>query len=114
MKIGTDIVEHSRFIKNKETLARRILSEQEFLYYDQMKSEKRQIEYIASRFASKEAIFKCYQNGDKTFNYKDISILNNSDGSPYVFCERIAEEILISISHCDSYSLAMVLIPSLS
>lgn len=110
MKIGIDICEHERFSQLDERLINRVLSEQEKKIFNTMKNKKRQIEYVASRFAAKEAIFKAYQSGDKTFNYSQISILNKQNNAPYVLCDRLNDEILISISHSENYSIAMVVI----
>lgn len=111
MKIGIDICEHNRFNNDNLKLILRILSNDEIDFFNSIKDKKRQIEYVASRFAAKEAIFKAYQEGDKTLNYKDISILNKPNGAPYVFSNKLNDEINISISHSDNYSVAMVIIP---
>ncbi len=108
--IGIDIVEHIKIKNKSQEFINRILSQDELDYYMTITNEKRQIEYIASRFASKEAIFKAYKVGDKTFNYKDISILNEASGAPYVKCERLKENILITLSHSDNYSISQVLV----
>ena len=75
--IGIDIVEHSSIINKSDDFIKRVLSDLEYAYFSTISNKKRQIEYVASRFASKEAIFKAYKVGDKTFNYKDISISIN-------------------------------------
>ncbi len=110
MKIGIDIVEHSKVENKSIEFIKRVLSTQEYNIYILIKNKKRQVEYIASRFASKEAIFKAYKDGNKTLNYKDISILNNDNGSPYVSSLLLNDDINITISHSDNYSIAFVLI----
>ncbi len=111
LEIGIDIVEHDK-MKDKITdnFIKRILSKDELEYYNQIKSEKRKLEYISSRFAAKEAIFKAYKCGDGTTNYTDISILNRDDGSPYVLFNEKNDTIKISISHTDNYSVANVIL----
>lgn len=108
--IGIDIVEHSSIINKSNDFIKRVLSDDEYAYFSTINNKKRQIEYVASRFASKEAIFKAYKVGDKTFNYKDISILHEPSGAPYVKSSRLKEKILISISHSDNYSIAQVIV----
>ncbi len=109
--IGIDLVEHASLLeKDMEKLSLRLLSNRELDVYHKLCSS-RKIEYLASRFACKEAIFKAFKNGDKTANYKDFSILNHEDGSPYVKCSTKASyEYLITLSHTKNYSVAYVMI----
>ncbi len=110
-EIGIDIVEHEKMEKKiSDEFIKRVLSEKELKYYYEIKSNKRKLEYISSRFAAKEAIFKAYKSGDGTTCYTNISILNNKDGSPYVLFENMNDEIKISISHTDNYSVANVIL----
>lgn len=108
MKVGIDLVEHSRI---RPEHADRILSDAEKKVYSTFNNKKRQIEYIASRFAVKEAIFKVYVHGDGTLSYKDISVLNDSYGAPYIVSERIKDSLEVSISHTTHYSEAIVIRP---
>ncbi len=100
--IGTDIVYIPR-IELKESFIRYILTDDEYSEYSLINNDKRRKEYIAGRFASKEAIFKATQ--DK--NYLSYSILNKENGSPYV---KDHPEIQISISHDGEYALAFIVI----
>lgn len=108
MRVGIDLVEHARI---KLHLANRILSEKELVIFNGLKNKKRQIEYIASRFAVKEAIFKVYQQGDKTFMYSDISVLNYEHGAPYIECPKLHEKLEVSITHTSKLSQAIVIRP---
>lgn len=110
MKVGIDLAEHKDFI-NKEALINRILSPLEKAKYNTITSEKRKLEYVASRFAAKEAIFKVYEEGDKTLNFKDISILNKENGAPYISSDFLKDKLEISISHSENYSIAIVILP---
>ena len=69
--IGTDIVETARLKKNQEGFARRVLSGNEYLIYSGYSNE-RQLEFLAGRFACKEAIIKAL-NDDITMKEIDIS-----------------------------------------
>lgn len=109
MEIGIDLVEHKDLIGKEEKLKLRLLSLEELERYNSFKSDKRKLEYLASRFAVKEAIFKVYKKGDLTINFSDISILNSEDGSPYVSSTKINDNLKVSISHTDNYSIAVVL-----
>ncbi len=100
--VGTDIVYIPR-IELKETFIRYILTEDEYSEYSLINQDTRRKEYIAGRFASKEAIFKATQDKE----YLSYSILNKDDGRPYV---KDHPEIEISISHDGDYALAFIII----
>lgn len=104
MKVGIDLAEHKDFIGKDERFIRYILSEIEYNYYISINNEKRKLEYLASRFACKEAIIKCLE---KKINFKDVSILNKENGAPYVLMNSNELELHISLSHTDSYSVAI-------
>lgn len=102
MNIGIDIVKISRFENKDIHFIKRVLTEKELLIYNNLLEEKK-TQYLASRWASKEAIYKA--NHDK--HYLSYSILNKDNGEPYVDGH---EEIKISISHDGEYAVASVLI----
>ncbi len=106
-RIGVDIVFNSRFAEFVDDYKKlsRILSVEELEYYSTIKNEKRKLEYIASRFAAKEALFKA----GITENFNSISILNDETGKPVVICNSL-KPIDISISHETEYSIAFVII----
>lgn len=53
-------------------------------------------EYLASRFAVKEAAFKAIapRLSDKGFDYRRIETRNNKDGSPYIYVDEFLQTIL--------------------
>lgn len=55
-------------------------------------------EYLASRFAVKEAAFKAIAPNlpDKGFDYRRIETRNNKDGSPYIYADEFLKKILDS------------------
>lgn len=95
--IGCDIVKTSRFENNLNKLANNILSNLEMDEFD-LTSNK--IQYLAGRWAAKEAIFKAT-------GYKRMTILNKSNGAPYVLNKP---DIQISISHEKEYAIAFAII----
>ena len=102
MNIGIDIVKISRFENKDIHFIKRVLTEKELLVYNNLLEEKK-AQYLASRWASKEAIYKA--NHDE--HYLSYSILNKDNGEPYVDGH---EEIKISISNDGEYAVASVLI----
>lgn len=97
--IGTDIIENSRV---NEKIAKRILTENEQNIY-QAKHPDLKTEYLASRFAAKEAIVKAT---NKQYSVNQIEILNDVSGKPY--CSNIPG-IELSISHEREYSVAFAI-----
>ena len=102
MNIGIDLAKISRFENKDIHFIKRVLTEKELLVYNNLLEEKK-AQYLASRWASKEAIYKA--NHDE--HYLSYSILNKENGEPYVDGH---EEIKISISHDGEYAVASVLI----
>lgn len=96
--VGTDIVENSRV---NLKIAKRILTEMEYKIYLDKHDDLKQ-EYLASRFAAKEAIVKAT---NKKYTVNQIEILNNSEGKPYSNIEGIE----LSISHENNYSVAFAI-----
>ncbi len=81
--IGTDLVSVNRisdlYKKSGDKFAYKILSEKE------ISLKKISINYLAKRFAGKEAIVKALGSGiGKEISFNDISILNNKNGAPFV------------------------------
>lgn len=108
-KIGIDITCNKRYkVFIKTNKLDKILSSKEIVIYNQITNDSRKIEYIASRFASKEALYKAY---GKTFSFNEVSVLNKEDGTPYFEAEFLKELIVfLSISHEKDNSIAFVII----
>ena len=107
--IGVDIVEFTRIkaIKNKAKFVDKILSEKEKRFYMTLKNEKRQLEYLAGRWATKEAIYKAAPELCKGRNFNEFSILNSESGAPYLD-EPASGKIMITLSHSNNYVVAFV------
>ena len=114
---GTDIIEINR-IKDSiedmgEAFLNRIFTQKEITYCESRKKQKYQ--HYAARFAAKEAVFKAIStklNDKYAITWKDIEIIDDKEGKPYVHLygidENIFESIDISISHCKEYAIAYV------
>lgn len=98
-----------------ERLAFKILTEQERESVP-MRPHRR-YEFLAGRFAAKEAIAKAFGTGiGQQLGWRDIEILPNAKGQPLVrLSERAQEQLLakqaysihLSISHSDGIAVAM-------
>ena len=115
--VGTDIVEVDRirkaFSRRPEKFRRKILAAEEI----EITPVSREIEYLAKRFAAKEAISKVLGTGMQFgVSFRDILILTDLEtGQPLVELKGHAKEqasmkginrILISISDEKDYAMA--------
>lgn len=101
--IGIDIVQISRLINVSDSFVDKVLSKEEKQIYDKYEST-RKIEFLAGRFACKEAIIKCLSDYEIP-NMNDLIILNNEKGKPFI--KYKSYDILISISHEKEYAVAI-------
>lgn len=106
--IGTDIVEISRI---KPDLAHRILSPSEFALYNGFSSDKRKSEFLAGRFAVKEAISKALSHVSFELSYSEMDVKNDEYGKPFLVCEKLKNfRFSLSISHENSYAIGFCII----
>lgn len=110
-EIGIDIVEFAQFKERlNEKFINRILSKREIERYDSITNKQRKLEYIAGRFAAKEAYTKVYKNFIKPVNFTDVEILVDEFGAPYIESKYMSEDIVkVSISHSKNYVIAICL-----
>jgi holo-[acyl-carrier protein] synthase len=119
--VGIDIIEvarvqasHERF---GERFLNRILLPAEIAY---CLSHKMPAPFIAARFAAKEAISKAFGTGiGAHLGWHDLEIGRKPSGEPFVILhgngqklldERIANNLLISLSHTQNYAAATALL----
>ena len=119
--IGTDIVKVPRIKRLLEkrgaSFAKRILHPNEYIIF---KTHHASANYLAKRFAAKEALSKALGTGiAKGINFSDIEVINNNDGKPYLLLHGAALEIanqlgvkksFISLSDEKKYAIAYVII----
>ncbi len=107
--IGVDIVEISRFEKFvlEEKSINRFLSILEIEKFNEISNIKRKQEYMASRFACKEALIKA---SGISFTFNEVSILNDEKGAPYIESKIDFGKVFISISHSNENAVAFVVI----
>ncbi|MEH7012713.1 holo-ACP synthase [Neobacillus niacini] len=109
--IGIDIIELSRIeeiVTRQRKLIDRILTKNEKQTFEQL-PERRQIEFLAGRFAAKEAFSKAAGTGiGKELSFLDIEIETDSLGKPFIAKPEITG--FISISHSRDYAVAQVII----
>lgn len=112
--IGIDLVELERIkraIMKNERFIKRILTMNEQQVYNNLPTFKRQIEFLAGRFATKEAFAKAAGTGIGKLSFQDIEILTEDTGAPFINVVGYKkEQIFVSISHSKEYAVAQVII----
>lgn len=114
--IGTDIIEVARIRANLEKYGskflEKILTEKE---REHCKTIKDPAGHVAGRFAAKEAVVKALGKGfGDELSFHDVEILNDLSGKPQVYLSQRSltifdhPQLWLSISHCKSHAVAMV------
>lgn len=105
IKVGIDIIEINR-VSIEERLIKRILHTEEIELLNAIEDHQRKLQFLAGRWAVKEAIFKAIDINIAPHNI-NVSYLNNK---PIVKNDEL-EDIQISISHERNYALAIAIKP---
>jgi len=110
--IGIDLVELNRIeqtLERQPRFAGRILTQAEQERFQSL-SGHRQIEYLAGRFAAKEAFVKAFGTGvGKEVSWQDVEVLNEETGRP-IMSGPFNGVIHVSITHSEHYASAQVLL----
>ena len=104
--IGVDIVRIDRFDIDKSHFIQRVLSDEELEVFYSLSSSHRKKEFLAGRFAAKEAFLKASLKGIGEIPFKSISVLNDVNGAPYLNFDNA----FVSISHEEEYAIAFVVL----
>lgn len=97
--IGIDIIEIRRIEKailRNDAFLEKVFTEKERMYF---KSRGVRAEVVAGNFAAKEAVAKAMSLGFRYFGFKDIEVLRNGLGKPYVVLHNTAKNMINSKSH---------------
>lgn len=110
--IGNDLVETCRFddIKNKQGFADKYFTEREIF------EAKGRSAFFAANFSVKESVSKVFGTGIRGFSLKEIEVLRDEYGKPYVNLYGKAEELAgklgirkIHVSITDTRELVMTM-----
>ncbi len=113
--IGIDVVNIDRIAKLSEAVKQRLFHPRE-LGDAQSLAQGVQAEFLAGRFAAKEALGKALGTGLKGISLQDIWVERQQDGSPRLCCAGSAKALMgkrtamLSISHDHPVAVAMVLL----
>lgn len=119
--LGTDITEVARIAASLEkfgdSFLNRILRPQEIAY---CRSYQQPAQYVAARFAAKEAISKAFGTGiGAQLGWHDMEVCRQESGAPFVvlhdggkilFASRGAKQLLLSLSHTHNYATAVAIL----
>ena len=110
--IGIDIVELDRIreaLDKNKRIQERILTSRELDMFHQL-SPRRQVEFLAGRFAAKEAFSKAWGTGiGGKLSFHDLEIGVDENGRPY-FQKPAGVRAHLSIAHERHYAVAQVVI----
>jgi holo-[acyl-carrier protein] synthase len=101
--IGIDLAKISRFENKDQKFVKKILTEAELKQYSELEDE-RKTEYLAGRFAAKEAYYKAMKNNK--LGYHNVEIIDDYFSGPQI-SDKSAH---ISISHDGEYVVVVVIV----
>jgi holo-[acyl-carrier protein] synthase len=101
--IGVDLAKLARFENKDEKFVKKILTSNEYEQYVKLE-EERKVEYLAGRFAAKEAYYKAVNNSK--LGYHDVEIIDDYFSGPQISDKKAK----ISISHDGDYVVVMIIV----
>jgi holo-[acyl-carrier protein] synthase len=118
--MGIDIADQTRFQRSLdrqgERIIQRIFTENEIVICQRY---RKNVEHFAGKFAVKEAFMKAIGKETAKIEFKEIEVLNQENGAPYILTHGKAKEaveklgitkIHISISHDANIAAAVVIL----
>ncbi len=115
VNVGIDMIEIDRIKKsmNRKNFLNVILGKDE---YKQLSERNFPIQSVAANFCAKEAFSKAVGTGIRGFGFKDVQLLRNDIGKPYLLInENVIDKLSISefkfdvsITHTKNYAAAVV------
>lgn len=114
--IGLDIIELDRIrriVDRQPAFIKRILTINEIEKFASL-SKERKVEFLAGRFAVKEAYSKALGTGiGEEIGFQDIEVLNDDRGKPFIEILKDTsskDRILVTITHTRQYAAAQVIL----
>lgn len=113
---GVDNVELSRIADAMERTTKfvsRVLTDVEREKFENLQSTSRKIEFLAGRWAAKEAFAKAYGTGfsSSSLDFQDLEIANDELGKPYFVRHPFEKgKAHLSISHSNLEAVAFVIL----
>ncbi len=110
--IGIDAVDLERMrgiITKKPQFAQRVLTPKEAVLFAALPL-KRQVEFLAGRYACKEAFSKAWGTGIGQVTFQELEILTDPLGAPYFSLSPHTGRTFVSITHTDTVAFAQVIL----
>jgi holo-[acyl-carrier protein] synthase len=121
--LGLDLVHVPRFrsllARYEHRFLRRAFHPTEVQEFRRLATEERRLQYVASRWAVKEAAFKALSAADVRVQFPDVRLAKDGRGRPSLELEGTArlasdalgaDRALVSLSHDADYAVAEVLL----
>ncbi|MGY0693674.1 holo-ACP synthase [Virgibacillus sp. FSP13] len=112
--IGIDLVELTRIrssIERNPRFIERILTVEERAVFEHLSTDNRKVEYLAGRFAAKEAFAKAVGTGIGKLSFQHIKVLPDKQGAPILIAEGFENaNVFVSITHSNNYAAAQIVI----
>lgn len=110
--LGVDLAEIARFEKAQTKnvhFAQKVLTPTELALFNSY-SPKHALEFLAGRYAVKEAFSKAYGTGIGQVRLQDVETLNDAQGKPYIRQSLFDGAVHVSLSHTDTLVIAEVIL----
>lgn len=110
--IGIDAVELERMekiIQRKPQFITRVLTEKEQALFA-AHSAKRQVEFLAGRYACKEAFSKAWGTGIGEISFQELEILRNEKGQPIFTQSPFEGQVFVTLTHTDTIAIGQVIL----
>ena len=110
--IGLDVTELDRITKayeRRKEFAERVLTEKELTLFREL-GGSRQMEFLAGRFAAKEAFSKAYGTGIGKLTFQDVEVLPGAHRKPEITKSPFVGNCFVSITHSGNIIAAQVIL----
>lgn len=110
--IGLDVTELDRIqqaYERRQAFAERVLTERELLLFQQF-TGTRKMEFLAGRYAAKEAFSKAYGTGIGKLSFQDIEVLPGEKNKPEITHSPFEGNAFVSITHSGNIVAAQVIL----
>lgn len=110
--IGLDVTELDRIqqaYERRQAFAERVLTEREQAIFRQL-TGNRQMEFLAGRYAAKEAFSKAYGTGIGKLSFQDIEVLPDEKNKPEITRSPFEGNAFVSITHSGNIVAAQVIL----
>lgn len=109
---GIDLQEIGQLAKvldKNSRFAQKVLTEAEFSRFEELRGQ-RQLNFLAGRWAAKEAFAKAWGTGIGQIRFQDLEVLSDDLGAPVFTRHPFKGKVWVSISHSANFVQASVIL----